>query len=251
MRKIIAALAITVAFASCKKETVKTETPVAGKKISQISYVYENTDPETDEITYDSKGRILTHTSNDYVYNFTYESNTRLIVTSVKRSDNTPSTTYECTLNDKGAITQQLYMNAGSVTYTYEYTYNSDNYMTGVKGFYPNGTGYEMKAEIVNGNITTIKHYSNGALSGNSVYYYNNAKQNRLPRHLGGLWPSQTLFGKANAQLPTEFKRYDLSGTLDWHLKYTHDLDSDGDVLKETINYLNDGTVSVATYRYL
>jgi hypothetical protein len=253
MKKILAALIIIAALAGCKKEAINnTGTPVSGKQLVHVSYVYDGMAPETDDLTYDAKGRLLTYANDDYNYSFSYESETRLVVTSRKKSDNSPGITFECTLNNKGAITQMLLKNpAGDLTYTYLYAYNSDNQMNYVKGAYPLGAGdFEIKAEIVNGDITTVQRFRDGSLVGNGIYKYEGAIINRMPGTLTNQWLSKTLFGKTIKHLSTEYKYTTTAGVLDWHTTTTYELDADGDVTEATTNYILDGTAGVATYRY-
>jgi hypothetical protein len=253
MKKILAALTIIAALASCKKETVdNTIVPASGKQLVHISYVFDGMAPETDDMTYDARGRLLTYADDNYNFNFSYESETRLVVTSRKKTDNSPGTTYECTLNSKGAITQMLFKNpTGALTFTFTYGYNSDNQMNYVKGAYPSGSGdYETKAEIVNGNIISTQRFRDGLPVGNGAYKYEGAIINRLPSSIGSYWYSKILFGKPTKHLVTEYKHTNTSGVVDWHSKQTYELDSDGDVIKATTNYVHQGTVGIATYRY-
>jgi antitoxin component YwqK of YwqJK toxin-antitoxin module len=251
MKKFLTLLAITAVFASCKKETVTNPTPAVGKKIKQITYTDNTGYSETVTIGYDAKGRVLNYTEDDRTYTLSYENDTRLVVTSRNISDNSLIRTVECTLNNKGAITEMLYKTpAGVHNYTYQHTYDANNQMKSYKGFSNGGNSYEMIAEIVNGNVSTIQHYSDGLPNGNSAYYYEGAKPNKLPHTLNGDWSSKILFGKTFSHLPTEYKRWNQAGTLTVHNKSTYELDADGDVTKTTTISMLDGHISVDTYQY-
>jgi hypothetical protein len=251
MKKIIAALAITAMFASCKKERVTNPAPGADKKLSQMTYAYDGQAPENETITYDAKGRILTYTTEDHVTSFLYENDTRLIVTIRKKSDNSITGVDECTLNSKGAITEILFKTpAGVHNYTYEFIYNGDNQMINLKGISPGGSSYENKAVIVNGNVQSVERYSDGLPNGTIVYTYEGAKPNKLPVNLSSYWPSQTLFGKSNAHLQTECKMTNAAGTVTWHSTSMYQLDTDGYVTKANWNYIHDGTAGSGTYQY-
>jgi hypothetical protein len=250
MRKLLTMLAITAVFASCKKETVTNPVPQENKKVKQIIYTDNTGFSETETVGYDAKGRMLNYVEENRTYSFSYESDTKLVITTRKKSDNSLIGTNECTLNNKGVITEIINKDAAGVhIYTYQYTYDANNQMTGVKGFGTSGIGYELAATAVNGNITNIAHYSDGSPNGTSVYYYENAKSCKIPHTLGGNWPSAVLFGKSNTLLPTEFKRWNQAGTLIWHNKSANEFDAEGYVTKITTTYL-DGTISVITYQY-
>jgi len=253
MKKILAALAITAVFASCKKETVTgpAPEPASGKKVKQINYSDNTGYTETETIGYDAKGRMLTYTDDDRIYNFSYESDTRLVVTSVKKSDNTPSTTYECMLNNKGAITEMVFKNtAGVVYYTYKFTYDANNQMTKEEGLFPTRQDHELVAEIVNGNIVSQKLFRDGQQASTTILSYDGAKTNKNAGTLFNYWPSLTLFGKSHAFLITEAKTMNMSSTITWHTKSSYELDADGYVTKCTTNYLTDGSTDFTTYQY-
>jgi hypothetical protein len=250
MKKIIAALAITAVFASCKKEKITNTAPAVDKKLTHIAYTQDGI-TENEDITYDAKGRVLTYTNENEINSFSYENDTRLVVTTRKKADNTLKYTKECTLNAKGAITQMLYKDpAGALTYTYEYTYNADNQMIRAKGFGPLGGNFERIGEIVNGNIASVKTYYDGVLGSTTVYYFDGAKSNNLPHQLAGPWPSSILFGRSNSHLMTELRTTDTLGELTWHVKATYVLDADGYVSSLTTKYMLDGVIGVTTYQY-
>jgi len=252
MKKIIAALAITAVFASCKKEkiTAPGTEPVAGKKISQTTYL-DNASTSTEGFTYDANGRMLTITTSDRMSSFVYESDTRLMITTRKKSENSITRTIECTLNAKGAITQMLYKDpAGNLVYTYQYAYNADNQIINVKGAAPSGNHFESKAQVVNGVIKSSQTYQDGILSETKEYFYDNTKPNRLPSQLTATWPSHILFGKANPYLLSQTKTTSAAGVVTGQTNATYELDNDGDVTKITTFYPLDGTTSIITYQY-
>ncbi|HEX2628728.1 MAG TPA: DUF4595 domain-containing protein [Chitinophagaceae bacterium] len=252
MKKIIAALAITAVFASCKKE--KTEAAIAPpsteKKIAQITYT-EGSSTSIDKATYDANGRLLFLSNEDRIASFVYESDTKLIITIRKKLDNSVLQIIETTLNAKGAITKMLYKDvAGTVSYSYEYGYNADNYLNNVKGSVPTGSSFETKIEIVNGSAKSAQTFQNGALSAKTDYYYDAAKSNKMPNQVTAAWPSYTLFGKSNPHLLTEAKTFDVTGALGSHLKYTYELDANGYVSKATTTSAMGGSSSTISYLY-
>lgn len=253
MKKILTVLAITAVFASCKKENVIAPTPVPGatKKIASIIYTDSGSPSETETITYDAQGRISAYTTENRISTFLYESDSRLVVTTRKKSDNTIINTRECALNTKGAVLEDLVKDpAGVLTYTYQYTYDANNQMFKVKGINPGGSSYEYVAEIQNGNIVSTKQYRDGLQQSTTVYSYDGAKANKLPATLSGSWPSQTLFGKSGSLLQSETKSTDMAGAVTWNAKTSYVLDADGYVASSLTNYIHNGDHSTAVYQY-
>ncbi len=253
MKKILAALAITAVFASCKKENVISSTPVTAtdKKVVKIMYTDSGSPTETETITYDTQGRISVYTTEDRIYSFSYESDSRLVVTTRKKLDNTIQSIHECSLNSKGAIVEDLIKDpAGIVTYTYQYTYDANNQMFKVKGIAPSGSNYEYVAEIVSGNIASAKQYSDGLQYTTTIYYYDGTKTNKLPSTLGGYWPSHVLYGKSGSLLISETKSTNMSGIVTWNAKTSYVLDADGYVASSLTNYIHNGDNLTAVYQY-
>lgn len=252
MKSIFPILAITIAMASCKKETVTSPVSSKSKKLVQVTYAQSGVPDETEKIFYDDKGRITRHINGKFTYDLTYESDTRIVATSRKTADNTLLSNIECTLNNNGNITELLMKNpAGQLTYTYQFTYDGNGYMYKVKGFAPNDSGYETIAEIVNGDIISTKTYNNGGVLSYTGYFtYEGAKPSKLPNALFSYWPSPTLFGKTRPHLITQYKTIRPAGNMDWHTTHSYQTDADGDVTQQITNYLLTGEVETASYQY-
>ena len=193
-------LTLVIGLASCSKENTLTPAPatqptvMATKKISQISYSYNGSASENESMTYDAQGRLATYTEDDRTSSFAYTSATKLEVTRRKKSDNSIDRIYDCTLNSFGAITEMLFKESNTIKYTYLLEYNSDGYLTKIKGINP-GYTYEEFFEIVDGNATSSKLYYDGVQSSNRQYFPDNTKPNKTFFSTWTYWPSATLFG--------------------------------------------------------
>jgi len=248
-------LTIVIGMASCSKEN--TLTPVSAtqpvvmdaKKISQISYSYNGSASENESMTYDVQGRLATYTEDDHTSSFAYTSATKLEVTRRKKSDNSIDRVYDCTMNSNGAITEMLFKESNIIKYTYLFEYNSDGYLTKIKGINP-GYIYEEFFEIVDGNATSSKLYYDGVQSSNRQYFPDNTKPNKTFFSTWTYWPSATLFGKPSKYHLKEFKDFNMSNMLTWHTKYMVETDAQGYPVKITTDFILQGTKGITNYSF-
>jgi len=249
-------LTIVIGMASCSKENALTSVPatqspvIATKKVSQISYSYNGTASENEIMTYDAQGRLSTYTEDDRTSSFAYSSATKLEVTRRKKSDNSIDRIYDCTLNPHGAITEMLFKENNVIKYTYLFEYNSDGYLTKIKGINP-GYTYEEYFEIVDGNVASSKLYYDGIQSSNRQYFPDNTKPNKTFFNTWSYWPSATLFGKTSKYHLKEFKDFNMSNTLTWHSKYIIETDPQGYPVKITADFILQGTKGITNYSFL
>ncbi|WP_300602372.1 hypothetical protein [Niabella sp.] len=245
-------MAVALAAVGCKKDAKDVQAdpvPVAYKRISKSVETYSDGSKETYTFTYDAKGRPATYTSDTKKDVFNFQSPTQLLITEYDIPGNVLSRTYECTLNAQGAITQMLFKNtAGTVTYSYTYTYNADGYMTGFKG--SNGTdGYEEVPVIKDGNYIGSKTIFSGGKIYNNEYLLSNI-ENIQPGGFHAYWPVATLFGRPSKKLATEFKQFQINGDLNWHVKTNYTMAGDGSVATYTTDVLTTGLKSVVELSY-
>jgi YD repeat-containing protein len=248
-------LTIVIGMASCSKENTLTPAPatqppvIATKKVSQISYSYNGSASENEAMTYDAQGRLATYTEDDHTSSFVYTSATKLEVTRRKKSDNSIDRIYDCTMNSHGAITEMLFKENNVINYNYQFEYNSDGYLTKIKGINP-GYIYEEYFEIVDGNATSSKLYYDGVQSSNRQYFPNNTKPNKTFFSTWSYWPSATLFGKPSKYHLKEFKDFNMSNTLTWYTKYMIETDAQGYPVKITTDFILQGTKGVTNYSF-
>jgi len=248
-------LTILIGMASCSKENTVTPAPatqppvMSAKKISQISYSYDGSTSENESMTYDVQDRLSTYTEDDHTSSFAYTSATKLEVTRRKKSDNSIDRIYDCTMNSQGAITEMLFKENNVINYNYQFEYNSDGYLTKIKGINP-GYIYEEYFEIVDGNVASSKLYYDGVQSANRQYFHDNTKPNKTFFSTWAYWPSATLFGKPSKYHLKEFKNFNMSNTLTWHTKYTVETDVQGYPVKITTDFILQGTKGVTNYSF-
>lgn len=246
-------IAVALSAASCKKDTIDIpadKTPaITYKRIAKSVETYSDGSKETYTLTYDVKGRPAVYTSDSKKDVFDFQSPGQLLVTEYDVPGNVLSRTYECTLNERGAITQMLFKNiAGTITYTYTYTYNVDGYMTGVNG--SNGTdGFEEAPVIKDGNYIASKTTFSGGKVYNKEYLFNN-EMNMQPGGFYAYWPVATLFGRPSKNLWVEFKQLQTNGDLYWNVKADYTMAKDGSVAKYTTKVLTTGLTSVVELSY-
>ena len=248
-------LTIVMGMASCSKGNTLTSAPatqppvIATKKVSQITYSYNGEASENERMTYDTQGRLATYTEDDRTSSFTYTSVTKLEVTRRKKSDNSIDRIYDCTMNSHGAITEMLFKENNVINYDYQFEYNSDGYLTKIKGINP-GYTYEEYFEIVDGNVVSSKLYYDGVQSANRQYLHDNTKLNKTFFSTWSYWPSATLFGKPSKYHLKEFKNFNMSNTLSWHTKYMIETDPQGYPAKITTDFILQGTKGVTNYSF-
>lgn len=252
MKNLFIALTAIIALASCKKENVSNPAAVS-KTLSKTSYVYNGNTPETAEFTFGTNGKIATIKENDRTNTFNFLSATSLEVTERDNSNNSILKTRHCVLNDKGFVTQMVFKNAsGTITGTFDYTYNAEGYLTGKQFTDPNGEVWKYVYTYADGNLISDTTYQNNVLTNYSIITYDNTKANKTRLNFGvSYWDVQGLFGKETKHLISEMKRYNGSGTLTFHIQNTYELDADGYPLKETKKFVLQGTLGVKNYTFI
>ncbi|MBS0647550.1 MAG: hypothetical protein JSR97_13315 [Verrucomicrobia bacterium] len=242
-------MAITVCIASCKKNVPTDKTHVVYKRISKMEELYSDGTTETRTFTYDAQGRPATIMSNTKKDVFSFQSPTLLLVSEYDLPDNIFSRTYECTLNEGGAISQMLFKNsAGVVTHTYTYTYDNEGYMT--KFMTTNGTSsFEDVPTINNGNYVSSNSTFSSGIKYSKQYLYNTVV-NTIPGGFYAYWPVATLFGNPSKNLSVEYKWLETNGSLYWHAKNSYTMSADGSVAKSVTEDIIHGDKSVITFTY-
>jgi Domain of unknown function (DUF4595) with porin-like fold len=257
MKKLLIVLSAATVFASCKKEdaimplTTVTPTSTVTKKLTKNVYVYDTDAPQTAAYTYDAQGRVSVYKQQNSTTTFNYVSASLMIATDRSNTDNSVMGIRDCELNAMGYVTKILVKNlAGEITYTYQYTYNTDGYMTSRKGTYPNGSNHEIVYVISGGNAVSSKLYYENILDSHSEYTFDNTKFNKSDFTHGSYWYSHGLFGKRSKNLMSEIKTHNASGTLTWHALVTFEMDADGYPVKQTSVFPLQGKQAVDTYTY-
>jgi len=142
-----------------------------------------------------------------------------------------------------------LFKENNVTNYNYQFEYNSDGYLTKIKGINP-GYTYEEYFEIVDGNVASSKLYYDGVQSSNRQYLPDNTKPNKTFFSTWSYWPSSTLFGKPSKYHLKEFKNFNMSNTLTWHTKYMIETDMQGYPAKITTDFILQGTKGVTNYSF-
>lgn len=234
-----------------QRKDVSVVSASTGKKLKRTERVYNGGTPETTDFTYDSQGRLLTESTNDYLYKYSYPGSNQIIVTKNDKTTNAIIGTTEYSVSGESRITNAIIKNpAGSVTTTIDFTYDAQGYLKGVQYTYPNGTVHYYEYTIINGNYSTKKFYAGGMLSSTTVYTVNTSQPYVEIFTQGGLFPSPTLFGKLTKNPVVEAKTTDASGNVTWHTKTNHEFDAAGYVTKQTINFVHTGTQGQQIYSY-
>jgi hypothetical protein len=252
MKKVFIALTAIITMASCKKENVVIPAaPAETKVLAKASYVWDNGTPETSEYTYDTQGKVSIIKEDNRTYSFSFVSASSLVVVEKNNTDNSLYRTYECALNDKGYITKMVMKNpAGAVTFTYEYNYNADGYMSAKKGIYPNGNTLDVIYTYADGNLDSYKLYYDNVFNSQTKYMYDKTKVNKIPMGSGGYWNIIQFWGKGSKNLAAEINISNTSGSITWQRQYAFELDAAGYVTKITGTDMFSGKKSIDTYTY-
>jgi len=139
---------------------------------------------------------------------------------------------------------------AGAITFTYEYTYNVDGFMSAKKGIYPNGSNVEVIYTYADGNLVSYKLYYDNVLNSQVDYTYDKTKVDKMPMGSGGYWNVIQVWGKGSKNLVTEIKTRDTSGTVTWHRQMAFELDADGYTIKITGTDMFSGKKGIDIYTY-
>jgi hypothetical protein len=252
MKKLFVAITALFMFASCSKDKDQTgSVPTANsKKLVKTEYSFNNGPTEGRTFSYDPQGRVSVITEVNRRYEFDYQSARFVKVKSIKTSDNSLTETIELDLNDKGEATQVIYKNLLDVmTYRYQYIYNTDGYVVGIKGSETMDEDYEEKLTVVNGNVVSSKVYYSGVLPNTKEFTYD-TRANKTPFSFHGIWPVNTMFGKPSTNHRIEYKDLDENGAIVWHTKTAHELDVNGYDWKATTTNVLDGKTSLYTSTY-
>jgi YD repeat-containing protein len=258
MKKVIIALTAIIAMASCKKENVTTvvtpiPVPTVTKNLAKYTNSYDNATPETEIYTYDAQGRIAEIKKDDRTVTFNFVSATSLVETQRWNTNNNIIVTQEYSINDKGYVTKIIKKSPAGVPYfTLDYTYNADGYMTSQKGTYDNGSSFETVYVITDGNVVSSKNYTDNILTSDIIFSYDNTKMYKtgFNYNFGGNWRVKNLFGRCSKNMLNEYKYFNASGTLTYHLQFAYELDTDGYTVKQTANYVLQGKQRVNTFSY-
>lgn len=252
MKNSLFAATASLLMVSCSKEKVENSVQSTDKPVlvASVNHVFESNPPDAENYTYDEKGRLLIKEDDKLRISYSYATPGKIMVTQIKKPDNSAGQTSEATLDAQGRVVKiDYYTPAGVWNYGYEFTYDQEGFVKTEKGF-GGSSSYENVYEIANGNVVSAKVYSNGVYESNRYYYYDDAIENKMPNSNVSLFPGKGLFGKTTKHLMTEYKNMDLSNTLLWHARYTYELNSAGLISKKFTNYVHQGTNAVTTYTY-
>lgn len=251
MYKLFFSFLIIAILFSCDKETTLNPTPTTSKNLTKVTYVWNNGTPDIQEFTYDAQGRVAIIKDNAQTSTFNYVSASSLVVTAKNNIDNSPYRIFTCTLNSKGYISKLIMTKPdGTLNYTYNYTYNSDDYITKTEGIPATGIGFTAEYVIQNGNVVSSKNFNGDALSYTGQYTYDNSLENKTGFGHTGYWYSNKLFGKGLKNMLVDYKSFSPNNTLTWHTQYKHDLDADGYPLTTTISNVLQNKQGIETYVY-
>lgn len=138
----------------------------------------------------------------------------------------------------------------GTLFYTYNKTYNADDYITKAEGIPPTGIGFSAEYIIQNGNVVSSKNFNGDALSYNGQYTYDNSLENKTGFGHIGYWHSNKLFGKGLQNMLVDYKSFSPNNTLTWHMNYEHKLDANGYPLSTTSTNVLKNEKGIETYVY-
>lgn len=258
MKKVIIALTVIIAMASCKKENVTTTAapdpqPGGVVKSTRVKSIVTTSNAgyptRNEKITYDASGRVTSYTRDETAETFNYLSPVELVITRRKTSDNSILLTMKCTLNDKGAITQMVEKNPSNVTTRIETReYTTEGYLKYVKQ--DDGvTVYEDIYTIVNGNVTNKKLTKDGGPFLSVDYTTNPLIKNSLPYNFVTTgWPLPLLNGKPLKNAIIEAKTYRADGILFQHNVFSYQLNAVDDIIKITTDYQSQAVKNVSDF---
>jgi hypothetical protein len=253
LKKLFPVLTVIMLLTSCSKKKDDTPAPQAtlSKNLVKYTNAYESYPLEVTTITYDAGGKMKTFTDDNDIYIFDYSNPSMLMATRKNANDGAVNMLFECPLNSNGTISKIQLKNpvTGSVDYTYEYSYNAEGYLVGLKG-YNNTSSFESIIVVVNGNRVSAKHFTNGTLSQNHQFTPDLTLEVKGATGSRGYWPSKTWFGKALKNHIKELKTFKVDGTLYWHEKHKNTVDANGYLVKAEIEYPLDNTKAVRQYTF-
>lgn len=248
MKKISYLTAITAAIVlltSCSKEKdIVAEPPVqlAEKNLKTVSRTFSTGYSDQTTFSYDAQGRLVNekeeYTGNIQTRSFDYSTPGK--ITGTSSENNVLQSSYECTLNSNGYITEMKYKDgAGNLIYTYKFIYDANGYMTRKEWANSAGRTDHFEYKIENGNTIEAKLFYDGVYNYTTVYSYDLSKANSYRHSTGGHWIGNS-FGKSSKNLLSNTKTTNAAGAVTWNMNYTNLLDAAGYLAKvNTVNTVN------------
>ena len=249
MKQFMIAMLVMATLAGCKKD--KDITPDApeteNKKITAVNSVYDDGSGYAETYTYNAQGAIIGYTDEDDNYTFNYQSPTSLHITRKLKTTGEITLTYECTMNQTGEITKQVFIYPnGNIAQTTEYEYNAEGYVIREKTTAPNYNN-DYHYEYANGNPVSFKRYVSGNLDRTGLYTVFANISNKSGFAFGGHWLG--MFGKSFKNMVKEQKVFDKNGVQIGHTVNEIQCNAQGyaTVIKST--YQNNST-QTCTYTF-
>lgn len=254
MKKLIIAVTVILAMASCKKENSMPNpvpTPAVEKKLVRDAFGGINETPSITNYTYDAQGKISSIVNDSWTFTFDFATRNSLVITARKTADNSFQGTDECTLNDKGYVVKIVSRNkAGAVVRQTDYMYNTDGNIINKKWSDAAGNDIEHVYTVTNGNMVSYQTFSHGNPGWKYQYSYDNSKMNKAQAYYTGEWAVKNLFGKGSVNLVKEIKALDATGNVTWHTEYNFETDAEGYPVKEASKNVSSGLQFVKTYTF-
>lgn len=252
MKKILlGTITVITLITSCSKEKTDTTTNPPGqmKKVTRIQELYSNSTTGSQSFKYDAEGRLSEWDFNNNNCVFDYSVPGKLLVSQTENG--AQRWNYVCDLNSNGNVTKLMINNPdGSLYGTYQYDYNSEDYIIYTSYTPVSGQGFNFTYQVENGNLVS---YTQHNLASNityvATYTYDLSLKNTLPYSYAGSFPGD-MFGKNSKNLHTAMVVKRENGTVTADYVRTIEVNSEGYAVKVKSTNTVTGFWTEAVYTY-
>lgn len=243
----IFAFSLIILFSACKKnDPVEDPSPV-DKKLTALSYDYNQYVPE--KIEYHAQGRVSRYVGIEDILSYTY-AGSEVTISEWRVSENREVFNFKGQLNSKG----NLYTGSATSKYIlgitnedeYTFEYNANDYMVRETQNRNQGAVIYVTDYIYNqdGNMTEFKVYENGVFSYGGVREYDTTKKDRSRLNWDQFIGPNNITGKTNQHMPVKY-----TASSGWFINMVYTYDNQGYPSSNTLSYSN-GNKIILLYEF-
>lgn len=248
---LLGTITVITLLTSCSKEKTSpgNNPPEQMKKVTLIQELYSSGSTNTESFKYDAQGRLSEWNFDKNRCVFDYSVPGKLLISQTE--DGAQRWNYVCDLNSKGNVTKLIINNPdGSLYGTYQYEYNSEDYIIYTSYAPASGPGFNFTYQLENGNLVSYTQKNLASNTTTTASYTNDLNlKNTLPYSYAGAFPGD-MFGRNTKNLHTGLVMKRENGTLIANYVRAIEVNSQGYAVKVKSTNTVTGYWTEATYTY-